>query len=129
MSDKSINLTTEQLREILVDMAREIRKPADPTPQEAAQFESEQRMRAENAKLIAEEHKRKRWMQEHGCAHQRANGSTTCVHVANLGVLICQHCQALIYPEGAKGVPEGIYDTALFNKHFSLSLDANGVMA
>ena len=33
-------------------------------------------------------------------------------------MIICQRCNALIYPEGTVGVPEGIYDTLLFNRLF-----------
>lgn len=124
----SVTLSHAQLQELLVNMAREIRRPADPTPEQAAVIEQNRKDRMENALVQKQIAENRRWNQEHGCLHMRKNGHTTAVFVQGYGFMICQHCQALIYPEGAVGVPAGIYNTELFNRLFLLS-QANESMA
>lgn len=122
---QGITLTPEQLKEMLLTMAAELRRPPDPTPQELAQREQDLRDRRATAEqqLHNMEMRRARQLT---CSHLRSNGSTTAVYVQNLNLMICQHCQALIYPVGQNGVEEGIYDTALFNKLLQLYSDSVG---
>ena len=131
---QALTLTAEQLREMFVTFAQELRKPPEPTEAEAAQIESDKQMRRETALLQKQRMENKRFEQA-ACLHTRPqNNTSTCVNVRDIesmtGVptLICQMCQGFIHPEPRPSNPvlakewEGhIFDTQLFNRHFLLT--------
>ena len=108
----------EQNREAMKELATELRRPADPTPEEKAQAEQDLKMRRDTALLEKAKAENRRWLQTEGCDHSREDGTCAAVHVQNMGLITCQRCNALIYPEGYPGVEYGIYNTALFNSLF-----------
>lgn len=108
----------EQNREAMKELASELRRPADKTPEQLAAAESDRKMRMDTALLEKTKAENKRWLQTQGCSHEREDGTCAAVFVQGYNMIICQRCNALIYPEGTVGVPEGIYDTLLFNRLF-----------
>lgn len=137
MSEKNqatITLTAEQLESMFVRMAQEIRRPADPTPEQLAQKENDRRDREANARGVLEEMEGRRRLQM-ACSHERINGGSTCVYVygqqnnpAHGGYVICQQCQAIIHPGERPTGPNAadsashFYDTALFNRHYQKAM-------
>jgi hypothetical protein len=127
--EKTLTLTASQLQQMLVEMAKEIRRPADPTPKELKELENDAKMRRDQAELVRQQMANRAW-QKKTCSHTRTNGTTCAVFVGSLGVMICQHCQALIYPSDApKYVEDGIYDTGLFNRLFQLEAEQSQGMS
>jgi hypothetical protein len=133
MSDpksQAITLTADQLKEMLVTMAAEIRRPADPTPEQAAQKLTDQEARRSTAEMQFQI-MRNRQAEQSACSHTRRDGSSSCVYVypqasgATGNFVICQQCQAMIHPEPrptgalAQETQSHIYDTRLFNIHYA----------
>ena len=132
MSEKeqAVTLTPSQLKEMFVEMAKELRRPADPTPEQEAQKQTDQDARRSTAEMQLQIIRNKRAEQE-ACTHMRRDGSSSCVYVypQSSGVtgnfVICQQCQAMIHPEPrptgplAQETQNHIYDTRLFNTHFA----------
>lgn len=122
----SVTLTADQLQQMFITMAREIRKPADPTPQELAQIESDKAMREETARLQRAKVD-KVAADQAACVHRRKDRSTHCVYEYSGQYLICQGCQGIIKPEprptgdAAKETSHHIYNTRMFNEHFTES--------
>ena len=129
-----LTFTSAQLKELMLEMAKELRRPADKTPEEAAAIETDKKMRMDAALAIKQQMDNKK-AQQKACRHIRANGSTCAVHVASMGLMICQHCHALILPENANpeaggyGPVGGIYDNDLFNKLMQLEQELGSGMA
>src|SRR6266704_5729693 len=98
--EKTLTLTASQLQEMLVTMAKEIRRPADPTPKEQRELDRDYQDRLEGAKAVRQQMANRAW-QKKTCSHRRTNGTTCAVFVGSLSLMICQHCQALIYPADA----------------------------
>jgi hypothetical protein len=129
MSDQkpqAITLTAEQLKEMLVTMATELRRPADPTPQQAAEIENDKRMREDRAAIELEKIA-KRKLEQSMCDHSREDGTGACVPVYNnqngIDFLACQACQAIIHAgerptkgDAAKDTENHIFDTQIFNR-------------
>src|SRR5690348_8979351 len=105
--EKAVTLTPSQLKDLMVEMAREIRRPADLSAEEIAAAEQDKKMRADTAQLEIAKAANRRWLQEYGCDHNREDGTCAAVHVANMGLIQCQRCNALVYPEGFPGVEYG----------------------
>lgn len=134
-NEAAVTLTASQLKEMFVEMAKEIRRPADPTPEQLAQKENDRASRRSNAEGQLELLRQKRALQK-ACTHTRpGNGSSTCVYVyaqanqPNTGhYVICQQCQAMIHPEPRPTGPLGkdlenhIFDTGLFNIHYQKAM-------
>lgn len=124
-------VTPEILKEMLLGLAQELRKPPEKTPEQKAQEEQAKKDRAATARAALQA-QLNRIARQKTCTHMRSNGSTTAVYVQNMNLMICQHCQGLVYPEnmdpkkGGNGVDDGIYDTALFNKLLMLYSDSVG---
>ena len=125
--NQAVTLTAEQLKEMLVEMAKEIRKPADPTPEQLAAIESDKETRRQQAELVRNQMENKR-IEQSLCSHRRPrDSSSTCVYVRDGNYLICQQCQGMIHPEprptgeAGKETAHHIYDTNLFNTHLQLS--------
>jgi len=128
--NQAVTLTAEQLKDLMLSMAAELRKPADPTPEQAAQKENDLRDRRSNAEMQLQII-RNRAAEQQACSHERRDGSSSCVYVypqANGqtgNFVICQQCQAMIHPEPrptgplAQETQNHIYDTRLFNTHFA----------
>lgn len=93
----------------LLALIKEMRKPADPTPEQIAQKQGE----IENRKHIAQQEHAKqanRKAEQEYCPHTRyEDGSTRMVYVQNGNYLICQACQFILRPED---------DVKTFNQHF-----------
>lgn len=106
--------TVALLKEMLVTVLQEARKPADPTPEEAAAKEQDKALRKQTA-LLALNNQLAKEAEQEACIHQRRYGTTTAVYIQNGNYMICQQCQKKIYPDK---------ETALFNKHFQLSTPA-----
>lgn len=60
MSEKTVNLTLDNLKELFTHWADEMRKPAPPTPQQLAEIETAQADRLSNANSVKEKLARKR---------------------------------------------------------------------
>jgi hypothetical protein len=123
-----MNITAEQLMEIL----KEVRKPADPTPLELRKLEQQQEARKQmglKQRDIEENNRRIRRF----CSHIRRDGTARVVHVkghhfvGDPGYLICQKCRAIIKPGTApkNNYQDHFYDTELFNKLFQMSTGGN----
>lgn len=126
---QTLTLTPQQLQEMLLTFAKELRKPADPTEAELAEMESNKQIRRETAKLQLAKIENKRAEQK-ACLHIRpSNNTSTCVFLRDMNALICQQCQGFIHPEPRpsedsplfKEFADHIYDTQLFNRHFLLT--------
>jgi hypothetical protein len=125
MSDQkqAVTLTPDQLQQLLVNMAKEIRRPADPTPQQLAEIEDARKSREENARLQLAKLNNQMAVQS-ACTHRRKDRTTTCVYEYMGSYLICQQCQAIIHagsrPAGnlGKETSNHLYDTRMFNEHF-----------
>jgi len=134
MSDQkpqAIALTAEQLKDLMLSMAQELRKPADPTPEQLAQKQTDldaRRSTAESQLQIM----RNKMAEQAACSHMRRDGSSSCVYVypqadglQTGNFVICQQCQAMIHPEPrptgklAQETQSHIYDTRLFNIHYA----------
>jgi hypothetical protein len=129
MSDQksqAITLTADQLKEMLVTMAAEIRRPADPTPQQAAEIENNRRMREDRAQIELQKIAHRR-LEQSMCDHSREDGSGACVPVYNnqngIDFLACQSCQAIIHAgerpttgDAAKDTENHIFDTQIYNR-------------
>lgn len=127
---QGLTLSLEQLKELLISMAQELRKPADPTPEQAAAIEQSKADRKATAQAALRAQVNRNNAKK-TCTHLRSNGSTCAVYVQNMQLMICQHCQALVYPESMlkHGVPEeegAVYDTNLFNRLLQLYSDSVG---
>lgn len=133
---KAVTLTPDQLKDLLVSMAQELRKPADPTPEQLAQKQNDLEARKGIAQMQLEGIEAKKRLQA-ACAHTRAfNGSSTCVYIypqsdgKSGNYVICQQCQAIIHPgvrpEGplGKDLENHIFDTQLFNIHYQKAMSS-----
>lgn len=131
--ESGINLSPEQLKELMVAMAAELRKPADPTEQEQAQIQNDLQMRRERGETELQKIANKRAIQSI-CQHTRpVDGTTHCVHIYGTNNLtdymICQGCGAQIHAEPrpaagsplAKELEHHIFDTRMFNQHYMMS--------
>ena len=58
MSEKTVNLTLDNLKELFTHWADEMRKPVPPTPQEQAELAQAQQYRLENANSVKEKMER-----------------------------------------------------------------------
>ena len=103
--------TVSVLKEMLVSVLQEARKPADPTPEELAARESDREMRKQTA-LQALGVQQSKIAEQEACVHLRRDGTTTGVYVENGNYIICQQCQKIIRPEK---------ELALFNKLFQMT--------
>ena len=133
MSDQKpgLNLSEQQVKDLFVAMAKEIRRPADPTPKEQAQIENDRKMREDRGKMELRKIEAKR-LEQSMCDHSREDGTGACVPVydekSTVVCLICQTCQALIHaeprPTGEIGreTENHIYDTRLFNREYRRSM-------
>ena len=134
MSDpksQAITLTPEQLKAMFVEMVKELRRAADPTPEQLAQKQTDldaRRSTAESQLQIM----RNKQAEQSACSHMRRDGSSSCVYVfpqadglSTGNFVICQQCQAMIHPEPrptgplAQETQSHIYDTRLFNIHYA----------
>lgn len=125
--NQAISLTADQLKDLMLTMAKELRKPADPTPEQLATIESEKASRRQQAELVKAKIDNDQLLQSL-CSHVRpVNNSSTCVYVRDGNYMICQQCQAMIHPEprptgeAGKDTAHHIYNTSLFNIHRQLS--------
>jgi RNA polymerase-binding transcription factor DksA len=118
-----VSLTAEQLKEMLVTMAQEIRKPAELTPKQLAEEAQAKADRESTAKLQLIKLENQINLQ-HACTHRRKDRTTSCVYEYMGAYLICQQCQAIIHhgarPAGdlGKETSNHIFDTRMFNEHF-----------
>lgn len=129
-NEQAVTLTPSQLKEMFVEMAKELRRPADPTPEQLAQKQTDQDARRQTAESQLQIMRNKAAEQK-ACTHTRTNGTSTCVYIypqanGHTGnYVICQQCQAMIHAEPrptgelAKETQSHIYDTNLFNIHFA----------
>jgi hypothetical protein len=140
MAAETVQLTKNDLKEILADQARlnaellretiaEIKKPTQAEQRELdatkLRVEQEQKERQALSKSLVEEIENKKTIQRL-CSHEHRNGDTHAVYIqekSGPGYFICQKNQCKIRPGNA---PEGykggdIYDTALFNRLFQKS--------
>jgi len=121
MSEQKTGLTAEQMKELMLAMAQELRKPPLPTPEQQAAIDSDKQMRKEQAQLALARMENER-RERLACIHRRKDGTNNAVYVPNGHFMICQSCQAVIRPgtapEGDLGVD--IYNTQLFNELFQL---------
>lgn len=92
----------------LLDLIKELRKPADLTEDQKAQKEAEIQGRKELATLVHERAKLKK-LEQDMCTHMRRNNTPLGVYVENGNFIICQGCQKIIRPEE---------DVNLFNRLF-----------
>jgi hypothetical protein len=124
MSTEKSTSDVAAMKDMLVAVLQEARKPADPTPQQIAQLEQDQAMRKEQGALVLLTLANKRREQE-ACIHMRRDNTTTAVYIAGGNYIICQHCQAKIRPGVAPAGDDGqdFYDTPLFNRLWTLSQD------
>jgi arginyl-tRNA synthetase len=119
-----MELTAEQLKDIISTVIAESRKPLPPTEEQLAELASNQAMRLQQRDLVLIKEQNKRTAQRL-CSHMRRNGTTTGVYVANGNYIICQQEQCIIRPGVAPAGDPGndIYDTHLFNTLFQLAQD------
>lgn len=121
--NQAVTLTAEQLKDLMLTMAKELRKPADPTPEELAQAENDRKSRESTAKLQLEKLEREQ-ANRMACTHRRKDRTTSMVYEYMGGYLICQQCQAIVHPgvrpggDAGKETANHFYDTRLFNEHF-----------
>src|SRR5690348_4277239 len=87
----------EQVEAMMARLVSEMKKPAEPTPEEKAKMEAAKADRAEQAKLSLAVMEGKRRERE-ACIHRRKDGTNATVYVANGHFMICQACQAVIRP-------------------------------
>lgn len=124
MSNEKSTTDVSAMKDMLVAVLQEARKPLDPTPQQLAQIEQDRLIRKQNAETVLLTIANKRRERE-ACIHMRRDNTTTAVYIASGNYCICQSCQAIIRPgvapEGYSG--EDFYDTQLFNKLWTLSQD------
>src|SRR5215467_3531423 len=119
-------ITTSVTAEV-VAMAKEMRKPPEPTSQELADLEQRQAERKATADGIKQQKANERWMQEHGCTHEHkksAGGGTHCVWVrdndipTSPGFVLCQLCLGRFRPDEPlmrRLDPTAFFDTQQFN--------------
>jgi hypothetical protein len=123
---KMLEAQAEQNREAMKELAKALRAPADLTPQQLAQAESDRQMREDTARLQRAKVE-KTAADQKSCVHRRKDRSTHCVYEYAGQYLICQGCQGIIHPEprptgeAAKETSHHIYDTRMFNEHFTES--------
>ena len=125
MSDpkQAVTLTADQLKDLMLTMAKELRKPADPTPEQLAQKENDRLSREATARSQLEKMQRDQ-ANRAACTHRRKDRTTSMVYEYMGGYLICQQCQAIVHagarPEGDAGkeTTNHFYDTRMFNEHF-----------
>lgn len=132
MSDQkpAITLTADQLQQMLTTMAREIRKPAEDTPAQAAEKEQSKQMRKDRAQIELNKRASQK-LNQSLCDHSREDGTSACVPVydnrGNVDFLICQANQCVIRHgerptgEAAKDVEMHIFDTQIFNRELRRS--------
>jgi hypothetical protein len=113
-NEKSTGIDADQLQQILATVIAEVRKPAELTEEQKAAKEQDKEMRAQQA-LLALEIQRNRERDQAACLHQRRDGTTPAVYVANGNYMLCQHCQKIIRPE---------VETELFNRLMQLQTPA-----
>jgi hypothetical protein len=119
----AVTLSAEQLQEMLMTMARELRKPADKTPEQLAEIEQSKNDRKATAQLQLRKIENK-MAEQKACPHRRKDRTSCCVYEYMGAYLICQACQGIIHagtrPEGDAGKETSthIYDTRMFNEHF-----------
>lgn len=119
-------VTLDQLKEILTlnntqqmenmkMLVTELRKPADPTPEQLAQKEADKKMREDRAALELEI-QAGRDRERRLCSHRHPNGQSCVTPIDNLGCVICVHCQAMIKPAKGPFDEEGrfIYDETMY---------------
>jgi hypothetical protein len=123
-TEKNVGIDAESMKDMLVAVLAEARKPADPTPEQVAQRAQDLQMRKEQGQLVLQTLANKRREQE-DCIHMRRDNTTTAVYIASGNYCICQQCQAIVRPgvapEGYSG--QDFYDTQLFNRLWTLSQD------
>lgn len=126
--NQAVTLTAEQLKELMVAMAQELRKPPEPTEAEKAAIEQDLQFRRDRGQQELQRLANKR-QEQATCLHLRKDGSSTCVHIFGTNNLndymICQQCQGMIHADPAPSGPlarefeQGhIFNTRLFNEHF-----------
>lgn len=124
MSTEKSTSDVAAMKDMLVAVLQEARKPADPTEAQLAEIAQAQQMRKEQGELVRLTIANRRREQE-ACIHMRRDNTTTGVYIAGGNYIICQHCQGIIRPgvapEGYSG--QDFYDTQLFNKLWTLSQD------
>lgn len=97
-NEKSTGIDADQLQQILSTVIAEVRKPPELTEEQQAAKKQDAEMRAQQA-LLALEAQRVREREQAACLHQRRDGTTPAVYVADGNYMICQHCQKIIRPE------------------------------
>jgi hypothetical protein len=125
MSEKTVNLTLDNLKELFTHWADEMRKPVPPTPQEQAASAQAQQYRLENANSVKEKMERKR-REQAVCTHRhprKDGGASHVVHVydndypGHPGYIYCQRCEVRIRPDDElwrKLDPGALFNNALF---------------
>lgn len=123
MSEPKVAITASDLRDILMSVIQEARKPVitEKELREIAQLQEERKQNAANVKLEREN----RMNLRKNCSHFRRDGTCRAVYVKGSGpdsgnFMICQFCQGIIMPGVAPAKYDGeyIYDNALFNNLF-----------
>jgi len=124
-------LITTSVTAAVVAMAKEMRKPPEPTSQELADLEQRQAERKATADGIKQQKANERWMQEHGCEHEHpksAGGGSHCVWVrdndipTSVGYILGMRCQGRFRPDEPmmrRLDPTAIFDTQKFNRLMS----------
>jgi len=118
-------LITTSVTAAVVAMAKEMRKPPEPTPQEQDDLQTKQ----EERRAMADGKQQKaneRWFQEHGCQHKHSGplGGTHCVYVQDNGIpqspgfVLCMRCQGRFRPDEPlmrRLDPTAIFDAVKYN--------------
>jgi hypothetical protein len=133
MSDPKQTAMPPMTAEQFMDMIRELRKPADPTPKQLAEQENDRVAREGRAQIELNKIANRK-AEQSACQHIRPNGTSHCVRVYGTNNLndymICQGCRGMIHaggpPQDAKFAREmldngHIFDTGLYNKHFLMT--------
>ena len=125
MSEKTVNLSLDNLKELFTHWADEMRKPAPPTPQQLAEIETAQADRLANANSVKEKLARKR-QEQAVCTHRhnrKDGGASHVVHVhdndypGSPGYIYCQKCEVRVRPDTPfwrKLDPGAAFDDRLF---------------
>lgn len=114
-----MELTAQQLKDLLMAVIAEGRKPAPLTEAQEAAFKQELDMRRDmglqQLQLIANKR-----AEQAACSHYRRDNSCSGVFISDGYYIICQQCQAKVRPGVApdKDQSGDIYDTNLFNRLF-----------
>lgn len=121
--NSGINLSTDALKQLLLTVLEEAKKPAPPTTAELAAIAQKNDERASNAagaKVLLEQRKAEQQI----CSHTHPTGETHCTEVLDgtgnqlNNYIICQKCQVKIrptLPANLRHDKNAIYDTAKYN--------------